>query len=42
MVEGKDEPCDNEEYVLVNSVSLCAISLNVYIKKKHLEHVSQI
>jgi len=35
-IDGNTETADDEEYVMVHSVSLCAISLNVYIKKKYL------
>jgi len=33
---------DDEEFVMVNSVSLCAISLSIFIKKKHVSKLSDI
>ena len=33
---------DDEEFVLINSVSLCAISLSIFIKKKHVSLLSEI
>jgi|TARA_B110000285_G_C15096988_1_gene602627 hypothetical protein len=38
----KSEDNDDEEFVMVNSVSLCAISLSVFLKKKHVLNLSDI
>lgn len=33
---------DDEEFIMVNCVSLCAISLSIFIKKKHVSQLSEI
>jgi hypothetical protein len=32
----------DEEFVMINSVSLCAVSLSIFIRKKHVYYLSDI